>query len=151
MIWRGPILHGTIKQFLEDVNWGELDYLVVDLPPGTGDVQLSLTQLTRVSGGVIVTTPQEVALIDAERAADMFKKVQVPVLGVLENMSAFICPPLRQAHPHLRGGGRKAACREAQDPLPGRGSPHPFPSGKAGTKGSPSWPPTPRASRPRPS
>jgi ATP-binding protein involved in chromosome partitioning len=112
MIWRGPILHGTIKQFLEDVNWGELDYLVVDLPPGTGDVQLSLTQLTRVSGGVIVTTPQEVALIDAERAADMFKKVQVPVLGVLENMSAFLCPHCGKPTPIFgEGGGRRLAER----------------------------------------
>jgi len=110
LVWRGPILHGTLKQFLEEVNWGELDYLVVDLPPGTGDVQLSLTQLTRVSGGVIVTTPQEVALIDAERAADMFKKVQVPVLGVLENMSAFLCPHCGKPTPIFgEGGGRRLA------------------------------------------
>ncbi|MEN2981447.1 MAG: Mrp/NBP35 family ATP-binding protein [Thermus sp.] len=112
MIWRGPILHGTLKQFLEEVNWGELDYLVVDLPPGTGDVQLSLTQLTRVSGGVIVTTPQEVALIDAERAADMFKKVQVPILGVVENMSHFLCPHCGQPTPIFgQGGGRRLAER----------------------------------------
>lgn len=110
MIWRGPILHGTIKQFLEEVNWGELDYLVVDLPPGTGDVQLSLAQLTKVSGGVIVTTPQEVALIDAERAADMFKKVQVPILGVLENMSHFLCPHCGKPTPIFgEGGGRRLA------------------------------------------
>lgn len=110
MIWRGPILHGTLKQFLEEVNWGELDYLVVDLPPGTGDVQLSLAQLTRVSGGVIVTTPQEVALIDAERAADMFKKVQVPVLGVVENMSHFLCPHCGKPTPIFgEGGGRRLA------------------------------------------
>jgi len=110
LVWRGPILHGTLKQFLEEVNWGELDYLVVDLPPGTGDVQLSLAQLTRVSGGVIVTTPQEVALIDAERAADMFKKVQVPVLGVLENMSAFLCPHCGKPTPIFgEGGGRRLA------------------------------------------
>ncbi|APD10120.1 MULTISPECIES: Mrp/NBP35 family ATP-binding protein [Thermus] len=110
MVWRGPILHGTLKQFLEEVNWGELDYLVVDLPPGTGDVQLSLAQLTKVSGGVIVTTPQEVALIDAERAADMFKKVQVPILGVVENMSAFLCPHCGKPTPIFgEGGGRRLA------------------------------------------
>ncbi|AFH39299.1 Mrp/NBP35 family ATP-binding protein [Thermus thermophilus] len=112
LAWRGPILHGTLKQFLQDVNWGELDYLVVDLPPGTGDVQLSLSQLTQVSGGVIVTTPQEVALIDAERAADMFRKLQVPVLGVLENMSAFLCPHCGKPTPIFgEGGGRRLAER----------------------------------------
>ncbi len=110
LVWRGPILHGTLKQFLEEVNWGELDYLVVDLPPGTGDVQLSLAQLTRVSGGVIVTTPQEVALLDAERAADMFKKLQVPLLGVLENMSHFLCPHCGQPTPIFgEGGGKRLA------------------------------------------
>ncbi len=110
VIWRGPILHGTLKQFLEEVNWGELDYLVVDLPPGTGDVQLSLAQLTRVSGGVIVTTPQEVALLDASRAADMFRKLQVPILGVLENMSHFLCPHCGQPTPIFgEGGGRRLA------------------------------------------
>ncbi len=108
MIWRGPILHGTIRQFLEDVNWGELDYLLVDLPPGTGDVQLSLSQLTSVTGGVIVTTPQEVARIDAERAADMFRKVNVTVLGVIENMSYY----MNGEEPLFlfgRGGGKKLA------------------------------------------
>ncbi|WP_022798284.1 Mrp/NBP35 family ATP-binding protein [Thermus islandicus] len=110
LVWRGPILHGTLKQFLEEVNWGELDYLVVDLPPGTGDVQLSLAQLTRVSGGVIVTTPQEVALLDAERAADMFKKLQVPLLGVLENMSHFLCPHCGKPTPIFgEGGGKRLA------------------------------------------
>ncbi|KGQ20981.1 Mrp/NBP35 family ATP-binding protein [Thermus filiformis] len=110
MVWRGPILHGTIRQFLEDVAWGELDYLIVDLPPGTGDVQLSLAQLTKLSGGIVVTTPQAVALIDAERAADMFKKVQVPLLGVLENMSYFLCPSCG-ARTFLfgEGGGRRLA------------------------------------------
>ena len=102
LAWRGPILHGTLKQFLQDVNWGELDYLVVDLPPGTGDVQLSLSQLTQVSGGVI----------DAGRAADMFRKLQVPVLGVLENMSAFLCPHCGKPTPIFgEGGGRRLAER----------------------------------------
>ncbi len=112
LAWRGPILHGTLRQFLEEVNWGELDYLVVDLPPGTGDVQLSLAQLTQVSGGILVTTPQEVALIDAERAADMFTKLQVPVLGVLENMSHFLCPHCGRPTPIFgEGGGRRLAER----------------------------------------
>ena len=87
LIWRGPLLHSAIKQFLMDVDWGELDYLIVDLPPGTGDVQLSLVQTVPLSGGVIVTTPQQVSLDDAYRAAAMFKKMDVPLLGVVENMS----------------------------------------------------------------
>ncbi len=108
MVWRGPILHGTIKQFLHEVAWGELDYLIIDLPPGTGDVQLSLSQLTRLSGGVIVTTPQDVARIDAERAVDMFKRVQVGILGVIENMAYFEQGGLK-THIFGQGGGRRMA------------------------------------------
>ena len=87
LIWRGPMLHSAIKQFLQDVDWGELDYLIVDLPPGTGDVQLSLVQTVPISGGVIVTMPQQVSFDDAARAVSMFKKMDVPVLGIVENMS----------------------------------------------------------------
>ncbi|NLN70245.1 MAG: Mrp/NBP35 family ATP-binding protein [Chloroflexi bacterium] len=87
LIWRGPLLHSAIKQFLQDVDWGELDYLIVDLPPGTGDVQLSLVQTVPISGGVIVTTPQQVSFDDAARAVSMFKKMDVPILGIVENMS----------------------------------------------------------------
>ncbi len=87
LIWRGPMLHSAIKQFLQDVDWGELDYLIVDLPPGTGDVQLSLVQTVPLSGGVIVTMPQQVSFDDAFRAVEMFKKMEVPILGVVENMS----------------------------------------------------------------
>lgn len=87
VIWRGPMLHSAIKQFLMDVDWGELDYLIVDLPPGTGDVQLSLVQTVPLSGGVIVTTPQKVSIDDAARAVSMFKKMEVPILGIVENMS----------------------------------------------------------------
>lgn len=108
MVWRGPILHGTIKQFLQEVAWGDLDYLIIDLPPGTGDVQLSLSQLTRLSGGVIVTTPQDVARIDAERAVDMFKRVQVNILGVIENMSHFEQGG-QKTYIFGQGGGRKMA------------------------------------------
>lgn len=87
LIWRGPMLHSAIKQFLMDVDWGELDYLIVDLPPGTGDVQLSLVQTVPLSGGVIVTMPQQVSFDDAARAVSMFKKMDVPILGIVENMS----------------------------------------------------------------
>lgn len=92
VIWRGPMIHSLIQQFLHDVDWGELDYLVVDMPPGTGDAQLSLSHLVPLTGAVMVTTPQEVSLSDVRRAVMMFRKVEVPVLGVVENMSYFICP-----------------------------------------------------------
>jgi ATP-binding protein involved in chromosome partitioning len=92
MIVRGPILHGLVKQFLSDVKWGELDYLIVDMPPGTGDVQLSLAQLVPVQGAVLVTTPQDVAVADVRRALRMFETVAIPVLGIVENMSYFIAP-----------------------------------------------------------
>jgi len=92
LVLRGPMLHGVVRQFLADVNWGELDYLIVDMPPGTGDVQLSLAQLVPVQGVVIVTTPQEVSLSDVRRAVKMFEQVNVTVLGVVENMSYFIAP-----------------------------------------------------------
>ena len=92
LIWRGPMLHSAVRQFLGDVIWGELDYLIIDLPPGTGDVALSLTQSVPLTGGVIVTTPQDVALADVRRGAAMFDKLGVPILGVVENMSYFACP-----------------------------------------------------------
>jgi len=92
MIVRGPILHGLVKQFLSDVKWGQLDYLIVDMPPGTGDVQLSLAQLVPVQGAVLVTTPQDVAIADVRRALRMFETVAIPVLGIVENMSYFVAP-----------------------------------------------------------
>jgi len=98
VVWRGPMLHGAVKSFLHDVDWGMLDYLLVDLPPGTGDVQLSLIQQTYVAGAVVVTTPSTVAIEDAVKAVSMFAKLQVPVLGVIENMSYFICPNCNQRH-----------------------------------------------------
>jgi ATP-binding protein involved in chromosome partitioning len=110
MIVRGPILHGLVKQFLTDVKWGELDYLVVDMPPGTGDVQLSLAQLVPVQGAVLVTTPQEVAVMDVRRALRMFETVAVPVLGVVENMSYFIAPDTGMRYNIFgEGGGQKLA------------------------------------------
>lgn len=92
LIFRGPMLHGTLKQLLHDVNWGQTDYLVIDLPPGTGDVQLSLSQSVPVTGAVIVTTPQNIALQDARKGIAMFEKVNIPILGIVENMSYYLCP-----------------------------------------------------------
>jgi ATP-binding protein involved in chromosome partitioning len=92
VIWRGPMLHGVITQFLRSVEWGQLDYLVIDLPPGTGDVQLTLIQTVAVTGAVVVTTPSKVALADVRKAIEMFRQVNVEVLGVVENMSTFLCP-----------------------------------------------------------
>ncbi len=98
VVWRGPMLHGAVKSFLHDVDWGELDYLLVDLPPGTGDVQLSLIQQTFVAGAVIVSTPSTVAIEDAVKAVSMFEKLSVPVLGLIENMSGFVCPNCSVRH-----------------------------------------------------
>ncbi len=110
VIWRGPMVHGILQQFLTRVEWGALDYLVMDLPPGTGDAQLTLTQSAPISGAVIVTTPQEVSLVDARKGLKMFQKVNVPVLGIVENMSYFVCPDCNKRHNIFRsGGGRKTA------------------------------------------
>jgi ATP-binding protein involved in chromosome partitioning len=97
VIWRGPMLHSVITQFLRSVEWGELDYLVIDLPPGTGDVQLTLIQTVAVTGAVVVTTPSTVALADVRKAIEMFRQVNVEVLGVVENMSTFTCPHCAKA------------------------------------------------------
>jgi len=110
MIVRGPILHGLVKQFLSDVKWGELDYLIVDMPPGTGDVQLSLAQLVPVQGAVLVTTPQDVSVADVRRALRMFETVAIPVLGVVENMSYFIAPDTGNRYDIFgEGGGQRLA------------------------------------------
>ena len=112
MIVRGPILHGLVKQFLSDVKWGELDYLIVDMPPGTGDVQLSLAQLVPVQGAVLVTTPQQVAVADVRRALRMFETVAIPVLGIVENMSYFIAPDTGLRYNIFgEGGGQALAAR----------------------------------------
>ncbi|MFO0636025.1 MAG: Mrp/NBP35 family ATP-binding protein [Nannocystaceae bacterium] len=112
VIWRGPMIHKLLTQFLEDVQWGELDYLVVDLPPGTGDAQLSLCQLIPITGAIIVTTPQEVALIDVRKAIDMFAKLEVPVLGVAENMSLYCCPACGHTAEIFGAGGGKRLAQE---------------------------------------
>jgi ATP-binding protein involved in chromosome partitioning len=118
-IWRGPIIMKIITQFLRDVQWGELDYFLVDMPPGTGDAQLSLVQATMVHGAIIVTTPQEVASGDALRGAKMFQRVAVPVLGVIENMSYFVCPNCSEQHRIFGTGGGKRLADELEVPLLG--------------------------------
>jgi ATP-binding protein involved in chromosome partitioning len=108
MIWRGPMVTQALEQLLSDTNWKDLDYLIIDLPPGTGDVQLTLAQKVPVSGAVIVTTPQDIALLDARKGLKMFEKVEVPVLGVVENMSVHICSSCGHAEPIFgQGGGER--------------------------------------------
>ncbi|MEJ0063517.1 MAG: iron-sulfur cluster carrier protein ApbC [Alphaproteobacteria bacterium] len=110
VIWRGPMVMGAIQQFLRDVAWGELDILVVDMPPGTGDAQLTLAQQVPLSGAVIVTTPQDISLIDARKGLNMFRRVDVPILGLVENMSYFICPHCSgRSEIFSHGGGRSEA------------------------------------------
>ncbi|GIX40923.1 MAG: iron-sulfur cluster carrier protein [Leptospiraceae bacterium] len=110
VIWRGPMLGKAMEQFLFEVDWGELDYLLIDLPPGTGDVQLSLSQFVEVDGAIVVTTPQNVAIQDASRALTMFQQVKIPVLGIIENMSEFICPHCgKPSHIFSKDGGKKFA------------------------------------------
>jgi ATP-binding protein involved in chromosome partitioning len=108
MIWRGPMVMGAIQQLLREVDWGDLDYLIVDMPPGTGDAQLTLAQTVPLAGAVIVSTPQDLALIDAARGVTMFNKVAVPVLGIVENMSTFICPNCQHETPIFGHGGARA-------------------------------------------
>jgi ATP-binding protein involved in chromosome partitioning len=110
LVWRGPMIHSFIQQMLKDVMWGPLDYLVFDMPPGTGDAQLSLSQVIPLSGVVMVTTPQDVALLDVRKAIGMFQRLNVPILGIVENMSTFACPHCRQ-HTAIFGdaGGRRIA------------------------------------------
>ncbi len=107
VLWRGPMLHNAISQFLRDTDWGPLDYLIVDLPPGTGDVALSLSQLLPVTEAVVVCTPQDVALLDATKAIAMFRKLQIELLGMIENMSYFICPGCGMRHEIFSSGGAR--------------------------------------------
>src|SRR5579864_1766516 len=110
LVWRGPMLHSIIKQFLGQVEWGQLDYLVVDLPPGTGDVVISLVQTVPVTGAVVVTTPSDVSLQDARKAIEMFRQVKVDILGIVENMSYFVCPHCQQEIDIFsKGGGERTA------------------------------------------
>ncbi len=116
IVWRGPLIGGAISQFLRDVEWGELDYLVVDLPPGTSDAQLTLAQAVPISGTVLVTTPQDVALSDVGRALSMLRRLNVPIIGLVENMSAFVCPHCGEATEIFgRGGGERFAKEQGLD------------------------------------
>lgn len=119
VVWRGPMLHGAITQFLRDTEWGELDYLVIDMPPGTGDIALTLSQLLPLTGAVVVCTPQDVALLDAVKAIAMFRKVNIPVLGMVENMSYFICPDNGKRYEIFGSGGAKKRAAELEMPFLG--------------------------------
>jgi ATP-binding protein involved in chromosome partitioning len=112
VVWRGPMVHRLLQQFLADVEWGELDYLVCDLPPGTGDVQLSLSQLIPIAGAVMVTTPQEVSIIDVVKGIAMFEKVEIPILGIVENMSYYKCPACGHTDEIFSHGGGKRLAQE---------------------------------------
>jgi ATP-binding protein involved in chromosome partitioning len=112
VIWRGPIVMGVVKKFLQDVEWGELDYLMIDMPPGTGDAQLTLVQTVPLTGAIIVTTPSELSLVDAEKGLEMYRTVHAPVLGIIENMSYFVCPHCgERTEIFAHGGGRKISER----------------------------------------
>ena len=119
VVWRGPMLHGAITQFLRDTDWGDLDYLVIDMPPGTGDIALTLSQLLPLTGAVVVCTPQDVALLDAVKAIAMFRKVNIPILGVVENMSYFLCPDNGKRYDLFGSGGARKKAEELQVPFLG--------------------------------
>lgn len=119
VVWRGPMLHGAITQFLRDTRWGELDYLVIDMPPGTGDIALTLSQLLPLTGAVVVCTPQEVALLDAVKAIAMFRKVNINVLGMVENMSGFLCPDCGKRYDIFGSGGARKKAVELDVPFLG--------------------------------
>lgn len=119
-IWRGPMVAKALQQMLNDTAWDQLDYLLLDLPPGTGDIQLTMAQKIPVAGAVVVTTPQDLSLIDARRAAAMFKKVNVPVLGIVENMSVYHCPNCDHSEAIFGTGGAQSMCAEYNVPLLGQ-------------------------------
>lgn len=119
IVWRGPMLHGAITQFLRDTNWGELDFLIIDMPPGTGDIALTLSQLLPLTGAVVVCTPQDVALADAVKAIAMFRKVNIPILGMVENMSGFVCPDCHQRYDIFGSGGAKRKAEQLDVPVLG--------------------------------
>jgi ATP-binding protein involved in chromosome partitioning len=119
VVWRGPMLHGAITQFLRDTAWGELDYLIIDMPPGTGDIALTLSQLLPLTGAVVVCTPQDVALLDATKAIAMFRKVNIPVIGMVENMSYFLCPDTGKRYDIFGSGGARRRAAELDIPFLG--------------------------------
>lgn len=119
VVWRGPMLHGAITQFLRDTAWGMLDYLIIDMPPGTGDIALTLSQLLPLTGAVVVCTPQDVALLDAVKAIAMFRKVNINVLGMIENMSGFVCPDCGKRYDIFGSGGARRRAEELSVPFLG--------------------------------
>ena len=119
VVWRGPMLHSAITQFLRDTEWGELDYLIIDMPPGTGDVSLSLSQLLPLTGAVVVCTPQKVALLDAVKAISMFRQVKINVLGMIENMSSFHCPDCDKRYDIFGSGGARKCAADLEIPFLG--------------------------------
>jgi ATP-binding protein involved in chromosome partitioning len=119
VVWRGPMLHGAITQFLRDTDWGPLDYLIIDMPPGTGDIALTLSQILPLTGSVVVCTPQDVALIDAVKAIAMFRKVHIPILGMVENMSYFFCPDCGKRYDIFGSGGAERRAAELDVPFLG--------------------------------
>ena len=136
IIWRGPMASGAVRQFLSDVSWGELDYLIFDLPPGTGDIHLTLVQTIPLTGAVIVTTPQDISLADARKAARMFEKVNVPILGIIENMSYHICGHCGHREDIFATGGGEREAKELGTPYLG-GIPIYTPIRIGGDKGTP--------------
>jgi len=119
MVWRGPMVTQALEQLLSDTNWRDLDYLVIDMPPGTGDIQLTLSQKVPVTGAVIVTTPQEIAVIDARKGLKMFDKVGIPIVGIVENMSTHVCSNCGHTEPIFGEGGGRAMCRDYNVPFLG--------------------------------
>jgi ATP-binding protein involved in chromosome partitioning len=119
VVWRGPMLHGAITQFLKQTNWGDLDYLIIDMPPGTGDIALTLSQMLPLKGAVVVCTPQDVALLDAVKAIAMFRKVNIPILGMVENMSGFVCPDTGKRYDIFGSGGARKRAEELGVPFLG--------------------------------
>jgi ATP-binding protein involved in chromosome partitioning len=116
-IWRGPMIHGAVQQLLRDTEWGELDYLIIDLPPGTGDAQLTVVQSVPLSGVVVVSTPQAVSLLDGAKGIGMFQKLNVPMLGLVENMSGFECPHCHEVTNIFSTGGAKAEAERLKIPF----------------------------------
>ncbi|MCK4774856.1 MAG: Mrp/NBP35 family ATP-binding protein, partial [Candidatus Krumholzibacteria bacterium] len=114
VIWRGPMVMSVVKKFLQDVDWGELDYLLVDMPPGTGDAQITLVQTVPLTGAIIVTTSSELALVDAEKGFMMFRSVDAPVLGIVENMSYFVCPHCNERSDIFGHGGGQEICQRLE-------------------------------------
>jgi ATP-binding protein involved in chromosome partitioning len=119
IIWRGPMLHSAVTQFVRDTAWGELDYLIIDMPPGTGDIALTLSQLLPLSGAIVVCTPQKVALLDAVKAVAMFRKVKIPLIGMVENMSGFLCPDNHKRYDIFGSGGARQMAEDGNIPFLG--------------------------------